>query len=409
MPLNLAVVALLTRQLIPEEMGVYFLAFSLVTTASSLGMLGMGDTMVRLVASSLAVNDTNTARRAIKESFLWGSLGSLIAAVILALIGDEFGLPGNVVGLVALWGIFQTGQNLLAEALRGFNEIRSATVFQNRSFSNALVAIGLIVAWIVQVELNLTLVFAAFCAVSFLAVVFGLVLLWWKVRKEAPSQPSPTKEEPLGIFSQALPVFGVSSMNSIRAQIGLWIVAALLTSEEIALYGSANRLVYLVSIPLSTVVNALIPPIIAELYAKGEIRRLERAVRTLATFATIPALLLTTAFVIGGPLILRFIYGEFYTGAATVLAILAVTHFIGVAGGSCGVTLVMTNNQKTLFLITIVTATTAVALTALGANLFGMVGVAIATLLVILLQNVLMVVGVKRTVGIWTHLKLSWK
>lgn len=410
MPLNVAVVALLARLLTPEDMGVYFLAFSLVTTASSLGMLGMGDTMVRIVASSMASGDTFTARKVIQLSFSWGLVGSLIAAAFLTLFGSNFGLPPNVALYVALWGVSQTGLNLVAEALRSFSDIRSATVFQNRSFSNGVITLVLLFLSFSRVEIDLKIILTLIVIVGFGAVLFGGLLIWKKVYKETSLIQDASKISPrINIFSQALPVLGVTSMNLIRAQIGIWIVAALLSNEEIALYGSANRLVYLISVPLSTVVNALLPPIIAELYATNQIVKLERTVRSLSTLATIVALLVTFIFVLGGNFVLKIVFGEFYTKAWLVLGVLAFSQLVGVAGGSCGVTLIMTGHQKELMKITVISAALAVATTFLGAKLWGMVGVAAATVLIMLTQNVMMVLKAKQSVGIWTHVTFDWK
>lgn len=409
MPLNLAVVGLLARLLAPEDMGIYFLAFSLITAASSLGMLGMGDTMVRLVASSLAIGDTFTARKSIQYSISWGIVGAFIIGIILTIFGSNFGLPTNVVVLVSFWGIAQTGLNLIAEALRSFNDIRSATIFQNRTLSNALIAAILFAIWIYSLAIDLRDVFSIIAIVSTGALLSGAIFLWRKVNTNTSKISVSEHAPPLNIFSQALPVLAVTSMNMIRAQVGIWIVASFLSNEEIALYGSANRLVYLVSVPLSTIVNALIPPIIAELYAKKEIRKLERTVRKLATSASIVAFVLTTILIVGGDIILDLIFGDFYTKAWLVLAILALSQLIGVSGGSCGVTLIMTGHQKALMKITTASAAAAVATTYIGAQLYGMVGVAIAMVLVILFQNTLMVFSAKKNVGIWTHIKLSWK
>ena len=409
MPLNLAVVGLLARLLSPEDMGAYFLALSLVTAMSSLGNLGMGATMVRLVASSLAINDPLTANRAIRQSFSWATIGALIAAGVMMLFGSNLGVPANMVNLVALWGVVQIGQKMLSEGLRSFNDIRSATIFQNRSLSNAVIALVLLIVWVSGTTIDLRIVFSIVVIVGVSATIVGTILLWHRIHKEVTIPANPCEPAPLRIFRQALPVLGIDSMHMIRAQVGIWLVAAFLSNEEIALYGSANRLVYLVSVPLLTIVNALIPPIIAELYAQKQIAKLERTVRSLATFAGVVAFAVTIVFVIGGKFILGTIFGSFYTDAWLVLGILAVSQFIGVAGGSCGVTLIMTGHQKSLMKITIISALLAVSTTFLGARLYGMVGIACAMVLTVFAQNILMVQKVKKLVGIWTHLRLVWK
>jgi O-antigen/teichoic acid export membrane protein len=408
LPLNLAVLALLARLIPPAEMGVYFLAFSIVTAVSILSMLGMGETIVRLVASSIAIKHFHTVRKAVKHAFLWGFLGAVVGAIVVYFLGTQFGLPTYIVLLVSIWGIAQTFVNLLAEALRGFNDIRAATILKNRSVVNAIVAGVLFIVLLLQIKVDLETVIILIVAAGLISIVLGGILLWNNLTRLDDNNEYADDQDDLNIFSQALPVMGINTMSIIRAQIGLWIIASLLTAEEVALFGSATRLVYMVSISLNTIVNAMIPPIIAELYVKHDIVKLEETVRTLATIASMFALIATIIFILGGRFILGLVYGEFYTGAWVVLSILALGQFVDVMGGSGGVTLIMTGHQDTMMKITVFTAVLAVLVTIVGAQYWGMTGVAVATAFALVIQNILMVTSAKKKVGIWTHVKLSW-
>lgn len=408
MPLNLAVLGLLARLLSPDEMGNYYLAFSLITAASTLGMLGMGQTMVRIVAAAVAMEDHRTVRQTILRSFGFGLIGGITAAITLYLLGPRLGLPLSVMLMVALWAIAQTGQNLLAEAMRAFSDIRAATIFQNRTLSNLTLTVIFLILLTTGMAIEFRSLMGMIVLASIVAVAIGLLFLYLKLRTLLPVNGArPAQIDQSHIFVQALPVFGVNAMGIIRAQIGVWIVAAFLSNEELALYGSATRLVYLVSVPLMTVVNALIPPIIAELFAKNQIARLERTIRSLASAATLVSGILTIIFVAGGNVILQLIFGDFYVDAWLILAILAVSQLMDVASGSCGVTLTMTGHQATLMKVTVVSAVLAVVSTIVGAMLWGMLGVALATAFTLIAQNILTILTVKWKVGIWTHVRFS--
>jgi Na+-driven multidrug efflux pump len=58
------------------------------------------------------------------------------------------------------------------------------------------------------------------------------------------------------------------------------------------------------------IVNLVLPPIVAEMYAQGQRGRLERTLRTFSTLAGIPSLLVLLVFMLLGGSILGLVYGE---------------------------------------------------------------------------------------------------
>jgi len=62
---GLAISALLARLLTPEEMGAYFLTFSLVSVAAIVAQLGLTQTVVRLVAESMGTDRPGRARQSV--------------------------------------------------------------------------------------------------------------------------------------------------------------------------------------------------------------------------------------------------------------------------------------------------------------------------------------------------------
>jgi len=134
---SLVVNFLLARLLTPEEMGAYFLTFSLVSVAAMIAQLGLSQTVVRLVAESIGTGQPGRAAAAIRIVFRFGAIGSLLMAGFLALgIGAwiartvfDSTIMAGVILLASLWVMVMTCQNLLAESFRGFHDIRLATIF----------------------------------------------------------------------------------------------------------------------------------------------------------------------------------------------------------------------------------------------------------------------------------------
>jgi O-antigen/teichoic acid export membrane protein len=188
--------------------------------------------------------------------------------------------------------------------------------------------------------------------------------------------------------------------------IDVWILGAFRPAQEVALYGAATRLIFVVAVPF-TILRSVLPPIVAELYAQGKLKQLEKTVRAVSALAGIPSFMVLVVFVLFGGDILRILFGGFYQQAAIVLSILSVGRLVAVWAGACGVVLMMTAYQRTMMYMTILSGVLSVGGGALLASRFGALGVAVATSSAIVVQNVMMVIAAKRLVGIWTHVKFS--
>ncbi|MEZ4607681.1 MAG: MATE family efflux transporter [Deinococcales bacterium] len=121
----------------------------------------------------------------------------------------------------------------------------------------------------------------------------------------------------------SMPLWLVSLINFVFTQADIWFISFYRSSEEIALYGAAVRLVQLVITPL-LIVNAVLPPYISEYHAKGQTRALEKLLQMTSSFAAIPALLILLSFLLFPKPMLGLIYGEFYSAAAAVLVVLSI-------------------------------------------------------------------------------------
>jgi O-antigen/teichoic acid export membrane protein len=214
------------------------------------------------------------------------------------------------------------------------------------------------------------------------------------------------KSDPKKVLREAIsiswPLLIVTFIMMVRTNGDIWILGASLPQGELALYGAANRLVSMVTMPLA-IVTAVAPPLIAEMYSQGNREDLERALRNMATLTGIPAFLASMGCIfLAGP-ILGLVYGSYYRDGAVVLALLSIGLLASVCAGSCGIVLSYTGHQKTQMMITIVTsAATLIAMLA-TAKPYGIAGVAMSKTAGQVLQNGIVLFVVKRKTGMWTH------
>jgi O-antigen/teichoic acid export membrane protein len=192
------------------------------------------------------------------------------------------------------------------------------------------------------------------------------------------------------------------------------ILARLGSPGEVALYGFVSKLVTFVAMPL-LIVNLVLPPIVAEMYAQGRTGRLERTLRTFSTLAGVPSLLVLLVFMLLGGPILGLVYGErlFAPGSlaihqgAIVLVVLSAAKLTAVWSGSCGLVLQFTGHQSSMLRVSLLTSPLFFVVAILATQRYGPVGVACAVAVTTALQNVIMVLVAKKKTGMWTQVMFS--
>jgi O-antigen/teichoic acid export membrane protein len=419
---GLASSALLARLLTPQALGTYFLAYSILNLGTSLAALGLTGTVVRLVAQNMGLNLFGRVRRVISVVVGIGTLGALGLGLAYLLFGDDlarivFKAPAlaAITGLVAGWIMVGTLQGLLGETFRGFHDVRLATILGGQTTGAAtglatvaLLTAGLFLLWVANGQATVaTVVLLAICSGAVNTLVAGW-LLHRKVTKLPPPSPDeggePDPKKVLReVLSISLPLLVVTLVMMVRTNGDIWILGASLPQEQLALYGAANRLVSMVTMPM-VIVTAVAPPLIAEMYFQGRRETLEHALRSMATVTGIPALLASMACIFFAGPILGLVYTDYYTKAALVLALLSLGPLVSVLAGCCGIVLSYTGHQKTQMVITIaVSAATFIAMLATAAP-YGIVGVAIAKTAGQVLQNAIVLLVVRQKTGMWTHI-----
>lgn len=415
--------ALLARLLTPQEFGTYLLILSVVSFGALVGSLGLNKAAVRFVAASMGLGQPDRTRRAVRLVIGLGVLGALAVSLVYLFVGEFIGKVlfnapalATVVGLTAGWIAVSTLQELFAETFRGFHDIRLATLLGSFAIGNSagLVTRGLLLASLLALWFGTdgtdlaTIMLIMVGAGSVSAFVSGWLLYAKTVALGGPA--SETRESPSMGIREVLSVSAPLLVNNLTVflliQADLWILAAFRTQEEVAIYGAASRFVVLVTMPLM-IVNAVLPPVIAELYARGEKHRLEQTMRPVATLTGLPSLLALALFTIAGGPILGLVYGEFYVGGAAVLALLSLGKVAMVWAGSCGLTLQMTGHQTLMMWISILSGLLFVAGAVWLVQDYGAVGVASMVAVSVAFQNLLMVLAARIKTGIWTQATFS--
>ncbi|HET7172360.1 MAG TPA: oligosaccharide flippase family protein [Gaiellales bacterium] len=408
--LTLVFNAMLARMVSHATLGAYFLVSSMVVIASTIGKLGLEKTVVRFVAAARATGRPGRVRRTVILVFLIGTAASAAIAVVLVLgLGHFLAVRvyhsqavAGVIALAAVWIGVNALLSLTAETFRGFKRFWPATLYGGLAV-DVLLVLGFGPLWIAGVRPSLAQAVGLTVAMTGVALAVGMADLWRTVLPFRGEGTAGLRE----VTAVSVPLLISNIANfAVGTGVDLWVVGHFSNTSDVALYGAASRLVFFVATPL-IVVSQVVPPIIAELHARGERDQLERTLRGVSTVAGLPAALVLVAFIVAGGFILSVAYGPYFRGAATVLVILSVARLTAVCTGSSGVTLMMTGHQRTMMLITVGSGAFALVAEILLAPRYGITGVAAATCTAQIMLNLLQLVFARIHVGIWTHARFS--
>jgi O-antigen/teichoic acid export membrane protein len=410
--LGVLINALVARLLRPGAFGSFLIVFSLVALGSTIAQLGLDRAVVRLVSASLGTSQPGRARRAIAIVFAGGGLAAIVlgAALIFGL-GDWLSthvyhstVVAGVIPIAAGWLVATTMQSLLVETFRGMQRFALAMVFDSL-LVDILVASVVTALWVLHERPNLQDIVVLFGSTTLVATVVAAGIMVGRVRRlEGDAEGEPQIREVLDIAWPLL-ITNIATYL-IGTGVDLWVLGAFRSHQQVAVYGAASRLMFLVVTPF-LIMQGVVAPMVAELAAQGRMRELERTVRFVATVAGIPAFLSLILFLAAGGPVMGFLYGPFYRQGATILSILSCGRLIAVWTGSCAVTLIMTGHQRAVMVITISFGLLSVVAGALMAWQFGAIGIAFATAAVAAAQNVFTLLTAKRLVGVWTNAYLS--
>lgn len=409
--LGIATYFLLARILSPDALGAYFLGLSMVGMCVTLGSLGLQQTVVRLVAEHMVGQRIYLVRKILRTTLFLALCGGLVTAGILQsglgtwiaenLLSSK--LLARAIPLLSALVIFTVLQLILAECFRGFNDILQATVFGGL-VSTALTTFFFFLFWIFLKPVNLRMVLAACLIAWALSVTLGCIRLYFKTRRH-PHPVEAKDRAPLpAIWPIAWPNWITTITFFMITQADIFILGIFRPEHVVALYGAAVKLVLLVTMPLM-IVNAVVPPLIAEQYFKGNIRGLEKSLRQIATWSAVPALGVLFIFAVFGTDILSLVYGEYYRRAYGIVLILALGQCVNVCAGSCGMVLLMTGEQKIMMKISICCGLLMVLLSVFLARAFGPYGAASAACISIIAQNTTMLLLVRKHRDMATHVQ----
>lgn len=392
---------LLARLLGVSQYGIYVYAITWLNILAILCLLGFHTSLVRFIAAYKAQEKWGLLRGIVHRStqfvvifsLLIGGIAGIVVWFLRSRIGHDqaatFGVALILLPVLAL-------VRLREASLRALKRVVLSSLPDRiiRPLLLAAILSGLYLY--LRQPLQATQAMAINLIAVFAALVIGTLWLVKQLPEQVrDAQPIYAHREWLRV---SLPLLLVAGMAMVLNQTDIIMLGAIRGSDEAGIYSAASRISSLVVFALMAI-NAILAPMVSELYHTGRMEELQRIVTLAARVIFAFTLMFSIILVVFGKFALSLFGAEFVVTYVPLLILLC-GQIVNALAGSVGLIMTMTGHQNQAGAIFAVSAAVNIILNALLIPLMGLVGAAISTAVTMVLWNITMLVYVQRRLGI---------
>ena len=401
--LGVLISVVLARALEPEGFGIYAYFFAIATTCAVFAQAGLPDLMIR-----------ESARWHTQQA--WGRLRGLLrgynfVVVVLSMLMTLLLLLLHVTGALQV-SEGQTGVYLLsllliptvalsglrAAALKGLGHIFKG-LFPDYIIKSVLFLLLMGIVWVsgaggafTPADAMLLYVIAALSA-----YLIGAYFLF----RELPAAVRTVQAvyTPKAWFKSAVPVAVSDGMSVLHVNMGIFLVGALLSAEDVGIFKVALQASLFAAFALSGI-KLYLAPRSAKLISENKLPELQALAVKSARLVFLASLLIIAGLWLLGQFMLGLVYGEAYLPAFVPLLILAAGQSIGAYFGASADILMMAGFEKYIAWVKALAVLLSFVLALLLIPAGGIVGAALASALSYALWCLALGILVRIKVGI---------
>jgi len=393
------------RVLGAELLGLYALGMTLVSLTQLLGCLGLNGAAARYVAVYNA-----TGRYSDLRGFLTRSVGVVLSLNLVLSFGlvvwggwlaqHLYHAPDlrQYIPLFAVLTVLGAVNVFYCQVLAGFKDIAKRTIITNfigtalvSSLTIALLALGTGMRGYLWAQV-----------VNSIVVVGFLIAIAWKLTPRAARfswAALPRLDPEVKTFAAA--AFGMGAIEFLVSQADKVLLGLYLNPALVGVYVVASTLSSLIPMILQSV-NQIFAPVIADLHSRQRKDVLQRLFQSLTKWVlgfTLPLAFVIIAF--AAPLMR--IFGAAFEAGWPVLVIGVVGQLVNCGVGSVGYLLLMSGNQKRLMKVQFVMVAVSLVMNITLIPVFGVIGAALASAVVIVAGNVWSLSEVRKALDIFPY------
>ena len=390
---------LLGRTLGLEEYGLIELSNRIGYFVLIVALFGMENVVLKEVSIAF---DAKNWKHVLDSVYTTIKLNSLIAFLVIGLIFflvpyfcNEFFKSVKLISPLRIVLIAVFFQTLTRSYVAGINGVRK--IWQANLLSQALALIFVLLVFGIFYFLGMaTLVNAAYSYLIAQVLVFISTFSYWTLIKPKTNQYKKTFQKQF--VKPARRLLLSSGSGIISASSAIIILGIMENPEEVGLFNLASRLAMLTLVILE-VLNSVMAPKIASLYAKNKIDELQKLITPIFYFLVFCGIISLLIFVFFGE-DLVLLWGSEFRQSYKYLLIVALGQFVNLSTGAVGVLLVMSNNEKLLSRISVASMVLSIFLNVIFISLYGGIGACIATAILLSVENIYKVIIIQKKTGV---------
>lgn len=398
--LNFGLVLLLSRVLGATGYGAYASAFAWAAVLSVIAVLGLTPLVIRNVATYRSLESWALLRGLLRRVNQSVALSSAITIGVAAVLGrfiyasepallHAFWIALLLVPLIALTSLRQAAMQGLGHVVLG--RLPDTVVAP-------LLFIMLAGAGAALLD-DITASVATALQVVAVGAAFGLGAVLLRRALPAPARTAAPEYEMTVWRRSGMSLVLLNVVMAANAQVGTIVLGAASGAADAGVFNVATRVTTFISFMMLAVTYPLMP-LVARLYASGDVLQIQRIVVRAARAVLLAAAPTGLVLVVLAPAILR-VFGSDFGDGATAVRILAVGEIVNVFTGFGGLVLVMTGHEGDLARSVGIGAAVNVVLTAVLIPLLHVEAAAIGTATGVASANVLMTWFAWKRLGVW--------
>ena len=382
-----------------DGVGIYFLALSIVTISSTISRIGFDNTIVKFISIAASKERWDVvASISQRVTFIVAvtsfstALALFFASEWLAL--DIFNKPymEQPFQIIAFAIVPLSLSIIYAESLRALKKIMLSEFIKVVSISTLILILLYPLVYTEGVH-GATI---SYVVASYITLLLS-VLLWSKStpwpREEGEGGAPHTKE----LLASSLPLFSVAMAVLLMQNSAIVFLGIYASATDVGVYAISNRISALLLFPLMSLITIYAPKI-AVMYEEediSEVSRFSKRCSLITSIFVIPIAVIVGVFAKS----ILSIFGDSFDAGVLVIRVLLIGVVVNALTGPVSNILMMSGHEAVVRNMSIIGALVTILLCAVCIPVWGSVGAAIATTGGISLQNILMLLQVKRYLG----------
>jgi O-antigen/teichoic acid export membrane protein len=394
----------LARLLGPSDFGLYSLGITVLRIAGTIGMLGLQNGIIRFGTRFWPSSPSN-----LKKTLYYTLITSFTSGVILGCLLFVFApwLAIEVFNKPELILVFRSfafafpliiGLWVASAATRISKNMRYSAITEDlvQPFSNLLLLVlfaffGLTLSKSISANVIST-------GTGFILALFFLYYLFGEVLTKPIGNEFSYRE--LIIFS--IPTGLAGTFTLLTGWVSRLFVGYYRPAADVGIYQSASQ-ISLIFVIILNAMNTIFAPMIAGLYHRNEIKRIEELYRVSTKWGLYIILPLYLVILTIPQQFIAAIFGKEYIAGSTAMIVLCTTQVINVGTGAVGFLLTMTGRQNHWFYTSGFTMILCIILNLLLVPIYGLLGAALATSLAVSALYLAGLVQVRLILNLWPY------